>query len=176
MGHIKPYTPVKLVTGILTSAPAAEPALLRELTARFGTIDYRSPSLPFGYTGYYDGEMGTPITRFFFSFSDLILPDRLSGIKRATNLIETSFMIDGNRKVNIDPGILSLSNFILATTKISSHRIPLTDGMYGEITLLFQKGSFRPLEWTYPDYRDGKYIGILNTVRELYKKQLESNK
>jgi hypothetical protein len=174
MGTIRPFTPAKLVTGILSSRPDAEQALLKELSTHFGPLDYRSSSLAFRHTHYYDDEMGTPIIRFFLSFTELVNPGRLSEIKVTTNRIETSFMSEGKRKINIDPGLLFLGSFILATTKASAHRIPLANGIYGEITLLFQKGTFRTVEWTYPDYREGDYIGILNAIRQIYKKQLAS--
>jgi hypothetical protein len=172
MGAVRPFTPAKLVTGILISTTDAEPALLEELSAHFGTIDFRSTTLPFHYSHYYDNEMGTPIRRFFISFTDLVDPGRLSDIKITTNRIETTFMEEGKRKINIDPGLLFLSSFILATAKAYAHRIPLINGIYGEITLLFQKGTFRPVEWTYPDYRDRDYISILNSIRGMYMKQL----
>jgi len=38
---------------------------------------------------------------------------------------------------------------------------------------MFEKGSFRPVEWTYPDYRSAAYIGLLNDIRSLYKQQLD---
>ena len=49
---------------------------------------------------------------------------------------------DGGRRVNLDPGLLSLANLILATTKNRSHRIPLFDGIYAELTLLYAKKQF----------------------------------
>jgi hypothetical protein len=60
---------------------------------------------------------------------------------------------------------------VLATTKESSHRVPLASGIWAEVTLLFEKGSFRPVEWTYPDYRSPGCIAILNSIRALYKEQ-----
>ncbi|HEX30425.1 TPA: DUF4416 family protein, partial [Candidatus Poribacteria bacterium] len=39
-------------------------------------------------------------------------------------------------------------------------------------TLRYYKGSFRPWEWTYPDYRTEEYIQIFNQIRKIYMKQL----
>ena len=75
--------------------------------------------------------------------------------------------------MNLDPGLLSLPRFVLATTKESAHRIPLEEGIYAEITLLYEKGSFRPLAWTYPDFRSEGYIVLLNEIRLRYKSQLK---
>jgi hypothetical protein len=137
-------------------------------------MDFTSPSLPFTFTSYYDAEMGTPIERFFVSFEQLVDPARLPRIKGQTNEIEGLFSDQGRRTVNLDPGLLSLPRFVLATTKENAHRIPMEAGIYAEITLLFGKGSFRPLPWTYPDYRSEVYLSILNGVRARYKGQLKA--
>lgn len=172
MGEIKSFPKAKLITGILISRDALEESLIHTLTDHFGPGDYTSKHLPFTFSTYYNAEMGTPISRFFISFNNLIDPSTLAQIKVTTNKIEDSFRDRGNRKVNIDPGILFLSRFILASTKASAQRIPLDSGIYGEITLVYEKKTFRPVEWTYPDYRTGEYIHILNTIREIYKRQL----
>ena len=117
--------------------------------------------------------MGTPIRRFFVSFSRLVDPGQLALIKTQTNALEDGFREGGRRRVNLDPGLLALSRFVLATAKESSHRVALASGIWAEVTLLFEKGSFRPVEWTYPDYRSAAYIAILNTIRGLYRDQVK---
>ena len=67
---------------------------------------------------------------------------------------------------------MALSRFTLATTKENAHRIPLSDGIYAEITLLYARGGFQPLEWTYPDFRSERYRALLSDIRALYKAQL----
>jgi len=163
----------KLVTGILINHLEYREDLLTTLKADFGPPDYISELLDFSFTRYYDKEMGSTIMRFFVSFEQLVEPDRLADIKLITGKIERSFSDKGNRKINLDPGILSLSRFILASTKDSSHRIPLSSGIYGEITLMYEKNEFRPVEWTYPDYQSEKYRSILKKIRTLYVNQLK---
>ena len=51
------------------------------------------------------------------------------------------------------PACCRLRVLILATTKYSGHRICIAPQLYAEVTLLYQRGRYRPLEWTYPDYR-----------------------
>jgi hypothetical protein len=172
MGQIYPFTPEKLVVPILISRQQMRPLLIEELQKCYGEIDYTSGDLSFFQTNYYDEEMGTPITRFFVSFTRLIDPVNLAQIKIKTNLLERQFTEEGKRKTNIDPGLLSLGRFILASSKDGSHRIPLADGIFAEVTLVYERGSFRPLEWTYPDYRSPEYLTILANIRELYKAQL----
>jgi hypothetical protein len=168
MGRLSPFTSEKLVMPILISRERHRPSLLRELQRRYEEIDYTSIDLPFTYTRYYDGEMGTPITRFFVSFRALVDPGALARIKIETKDLEDLFRESGKRKVNLDPGLLSGGRFVLASTKNASHRIPLADGVYGEVTLVYENGKFRPLEWTYPDYCSADYTGILAEIRRIY--------
>jgi hypothetical protein len=166
------FTPEKLIMGVLTSRPGRADQLVSLLVERWGGFDYRSVPMPFTFTRYYDREMGQPIERFFLSFERLVDPGFLARVKQETNRLEDLFREDGQRKVNLDPGIMALSRFSLATTKESAHRVPLDAGIYAEITLLYSRGSFRPLDWTYPDFRSEGYLAILNAVRAIYKAQL----
>jgi hypothetical protein len=71
---------------------------------------------------------------------------------------------------------MSLGNFVLATGKNNAHRIYLSQGIFADLTLIFRRSSYQPLEWTYPDYSDSELIGILNQVRETYKQKLENQR
>jgi hypothetical protein len=174
MGNIHHYLKEKLVLGILISQLAFKDECVALLKREFGPVDFISGLLDFSFSHYYDKEMGTPIKRFFISFKRLIEPDSLASVKVYTNGVEQKYSKQGLRKINIDPGLLAMSRFILASTKDSSHRIPLGMGIYAEITLMFEHGTFRPLEWTYPDYRSSEYIEILNQIRALYTAQLKA--
>jgi hypothetical protein len=113
-----------------------------------------------------------PLLRTFALFRDPALPDRLAALKQDTNRIEERWRRDaGGRRVNIDPGYLSASQLVLASTKPFSHRIYLERGIWAEVTLLFKKGSFTSLPWTYPDY--AAHIPLFNAWRERYKQQMK---
>jgi hypothetical protein len=175
MGIAGTYTPEKLVMGVLSSLEGGEEQLRTLLVERWGDIDFHSPPIPFTFTHYYEKEMGASIVRTFLSFERLVDPSCLAQVKRGTNAIEDRFREGAMRKVNLDPGLMALSRFSLATTKESAHRIPLSDGIYAEITLLYSKGSFQALEWTYPDFRSVPYLAVLNEIRSRYKAQLRSH-
>jgi hypothetical protein len=175
MGEATQFLPEKLVMAVLISRPEREQELLGILERTWGQPDLCSPPMPFTYTDYYDSEMGPGIQRFFVSFRRLVDPSLIADIKVQTNRVEEQFREGEARKVNIDPGLLCLSRFVLVTTKESAHRIPLSSGIYGEVTLLFHKGSFRPLEWTYPDFRSSEYLRILNEIRGLYRAQTHAH-
>jgi hypothetical protein len=139
----------------------------------YGPADFISDPIPFTYTDYYTSEMGTSLIRLFLSFRDLINPQMLPDIKIQSNKLENQFSPTDSRIINLDPGILYLSRLILATTKDNTQRIPLRDGIYGEITLLYQKKAFQTLPWTYPDYRTPPYHDVLSKIRDKLKEKLE---
>jgi hypothetical protein len=178
MGEIRTFGREKLIIGALLATADRANGLVRdrveaELEARFGPIDYRSQSLPFAWTDYYEGEMGANLTRFFVSFRNLADPSSLAETKIASNALEERLSLAGRRAANLDPGLLSLGRLILATTKDRCQRIPLRQGIYGEVTLIFEHGAFVPLPWTYPDYRSPEYLGIFTEIRALAKDDLK---
>lgn len=176
MGEITSFTPEKLIIAVLISKDEMLDKLINILTDKFGPVDFKSKLMEFNYTDYYNSEMGNKIERFFLSFQNLIGPENLPDIKILTNKIENSFLIDKQRKVNLDPGMLSVKRFILATSKDNGHRIPLQKGIYGEITLLFINKKFQSLPWTYIDYQSEEYSKILNKIRIIYKNNLKELK
>ncbi len=175
MGSTENFVQEKLVIGVLVSVTEFLDSLKEELTRNWGSIDLETGLMPFDFTDYYNKEMGTPIFRCFYSFEELVDPETLPAIKLKTNNIEKTFADNqGRRKINLDPGILSLSKFILATTKNNVHRIPMSRGIYGELTLQFKNRDFIPLEWTYPDFQSRENRDILIRMRDIYKKQLKT--
>ena len=138
------------------------------LESRFGSVDYVSRWLAFDYTAYYAAEMGTALWRRLFSFTQLIAQDQLPDIKRFANELEHKWMRDGKRRVNIDPGYLLPSRFVLATGKDFSHRIYIGRSIYADLTLLYANGRFQALPWTYPDYADPELQAVLDQIREKY--------
>ncbi|MCK4827091.1 DUF4416 family protein, partial [bacterium] len=56
------------------------------------------------------------------------------------------------------------------------HRIYLSKGIYADLTLVYKRKSFVPLEWTYPDYAEPETIGLFNGVRMQYMNQLKEMK
>jgi hypothetical protein len=163
---------VKLVSSLFSPSEALIDVVIAEMEEIFGPTDWRSPGLLFERTDYYAREMGWPLHRRFLSFRDLIRPDRLSHVKRRTNDLERGHLRGGRREVNIDPGYICLERLVLATGKNYSHRIYLSQGIYADLTLVFKRGGFRPLEWTYRDYADPEVMAYFNAIRETYKRQL----
>ena len=177
MGIINSPVPVKLFTGILTSLPEIIPEVQGRLTDRYGSVDLASDAFPFELTHYYDGQMGSPIIRSFLAFRTLIAPTAISSIKRATNDLEAAFAVEHRqvqRPVNLDPGYLEESKIILASTKNFYHRILLSDGIYGEVTLHYSAGSWQAFPWSFPDFRSGRYHEFFTRLRYIYREQLKA--
>jgi hypothetical protein len=169
----QPPRSAKLVIGVLLKDRVLFPGLAADLEAAFGPLDLVSPWFPFEYTRYYEREMGAPLWRRMAAFKPLVAQERLAEIKLATNAIEHSRSVDGRRPVNIDPGYLLLERFVLASGKNYAHRIHVGRGIYADLTLVFQRGEFRALPWTYPDYADHPLRRFLSTVRQKYGRDLK---
>jgi len=172
MSQPKAPPKVKLIASIFALDEEYITGAIQDLSDLFGPIDWISELIPFNRTKYYEREMGWPLIRRFISFEMLVDPGDIADIKLKTNRLETKYSIDNKRCVNIDPGYVALERLVLATGKNYTHRIYLKDGIYADLTLIFQKGSFSPLPWTYPDYKEEKIIQWFNKVREKYKDQL----
>ncbi len=141
---------------------------LKEFSGMLGGVIKKSDTIPFTHTTYYNKEMGEELLREWVLFEKLIYPDLLIELKRKSNEIENRFLNEnGGRMINIDPGLISLSNVVLASTKNYSHRIYLGKGIYAEVTLIYRNHQFRTLEWTYPDYREEKALQFFAEARDM---------
>lgn len=143
----------------------------KKLNESFGDTVLESPVMQWDYSGYYKKELGWHIQRKFIFFEKLINQDELRDIKVKTNAIETGLSTGGKRTVNLDPGYLTSAKVVLASTKDYSHRLYLGDGIFAEITLIYN-GGFQPHINTYRDYQDEKYIHLFEEAREIFKRRL----
>lgn len=154
-----------------------EPAKIKQiLEDLYGRIDNVSEVFSFSeISPYYDPEMGSGIKKVIYSFEKPVERDFLITVKIDCDRIEKDFSVNGKRTVNLDPGLISLENFILSTGKNYSHRIYLGQGVYGEVTLMFgKKGEIKELPWTYRDYLYQPAKDFLLATRELYRKKRET--
>jgi hypothetical protein len=169
MGQIRQAEPVKLFVGMLSAYPEAFIEAESALVDRLGPVDLRGDLLAHEFTQYYRQEMGHPLVRLFISFETLVPPQELAAIKRLANEIEARAAAAGRwpvaRPVNLDPGTIAPAKLILASTKDFSHRIYLHEGIYAEVTLLYVRGQWKELAWTYPDFRTAAYHDFFTRVR-----------
>jgi len=173
MGTTKKPKPVKFFASIIMKDTATLQRIEERLLSSIGTIEERTPFMPFVHTRYYEKEMGAPLMRCFLLFTPLLKREMLPSIKLQTNDIESTLSVEGKRRVNIDPGYIALEHVILATTKGYTHRIYIENGIFADLTLMFYDGTYRPLDWTYPDYRNDDIISFFNHWRERLKQQIK---
>lgn len=158
----------KLVIGILTNDRLLLPPVLKSLATQLGDVDLLSAWMQFDYTHYYEREMGSGLMRRMAAFKPMIAQDDLSVIKLKTNAVENRFAKNKDRRVNLDPGYMLRERFVLATGKNFAHRIYIGNSIYADLTLVFQKGAFQSLPWTYPDYKAADMQSFLYRVRKKY--------
>ena len=166
----RPQTPkpAKLVIGFFLKEKDLVVPVVKALTEQFGPVDIVSSRMPFNFTTYYEPEMGKPLFRRMLAFERLIKQSALSEIKRITNDLELAYLKNGKRMVNLDPGYLLRERFVLATGKNYSHRIYIGQRIYADLTLIYTKGRFMKLPWTYPDYAEQNMLIYLERVRNKY--------
>ena len=149
------------------------PALVARIAGYLGPPDLVGPWWPFTATAYYAPEMGPNLGRCLVSFLHLADPARLSDWKIFTNELEQAFSLGERRLANLDPGYVARERLVLATGKNYAHRIYLSQGIYGDLTLLAGSGGFHALSWSYPDYSQGPLPELLALVRRKYLWQLQ---
>ena len=174
MSFPRPPKAVKLAMSFICSRGEDFTSTIAEADREYGPVDLVSEPLSFHFTNYYEREMGKGLWRRMVGFEPLISPEQLVSIKLWANRVENqSLKEQGGRRVNIDPGYVAGSKFVLATGKDYSHRIYLGGGIYGEITLIVPKGGLSPLPWTYPDYASQPLLGIIDLLRKRYLWQMK---
>lgn len=166
--------PCVLVLGLLRSPSVSQEKLLPALAERFGPVGSSSGEEPFAQSRYYDGEMGSGLLRSFRAFEGMRDPGELVRLKLTANALEAAWAGPQGRAVNADPGLLNLTQVVLASGKPAAHRVYLGQGIYAEVELVFERGSFRRLPWTYPDYREPRALAFFNEVREGHRRRLRS--
>lgn len=170
MGQTYEFENEKLIIGVIYNDMEVYGKAMEMLKDAFGEVDYESERFSFSkeFSDYYDGELGGEGMRVILSFRKTVDPSRQAEIKIATNEMERILSVDGNRKINLDPGFISSGRLMLATTKKIGFRIPLQDGIYTELTLFWAKGGWHKLPWTYRDYQSERVQKFLTKVRKAY--------
>jgi hypothetical protein len=162
----------KLFTGIIYLSEESLSAAEKTLIKKYGEIDFRTNKIPFSHTDYYS-DMGSNLNRVFFSFKKLIPREKISDIKLFTNRLEKKVSGKDKRRINIDPGYMTLSNVFLASCKDFFHRVYLRDGVFLENEYRYVGREYKFWEWTYPDYKKFDYLEFFYGMRKIYKNQLK---
>lgn len=173
MRTIKNSEQAILFIGMIYADSAIVPPAVHMLKDEYGELLMEGPAVLWNSSDYYREEMGWPLSRKFIFFKNLIDPGILADVKNRTNEMEDALSANGKRQINIDPGYLTLAKIVLASTKNYVHRIYLKKGIYGEVTLYYQNGTFNPHLFTYRDYNEGSTLEIFMQARALFRKELK---
>ena len=164
--------PVKLFVAVLWAQADPLQRAMECLHSNWGETDFESADYPFNITDYYEAEMGHGLKRRLVSFSKLVSPDSLSSAKHICNEIEDGLSGESGRLINLDIGYLDHNKVVLASFKGAGQKIYLMDGVWADMVARYRGGRYCPLEWTFPDFRDGRYDHELIQIRQSYLKQL----
>jgi hypothetical protein len=137
-----------------------------DIKMQFGPFDFSS------FSHYYKDEMGEELLKKFYIFSLPVSLEHFYRFKLESQSMEDLFRQNDKRCVNIDPGYLALYQLSLLTTKAFSHRTYLAEGIYAECTLIAEGKDYRPLPWTYPDYRTLDALNFFKEAKAYLKKSI----
>jgi len=165
----------KLFTGILFHRDHDLQAIREAFTEHYGSPDLEAGPFPFENTVYYN-EIGTDLKKYFLSFDTLINRESIAEIKIFSNRLEKNLSEGSQRRMNIDPGYLTLSNVFLASCKDYYHRVYIGQGVYLENEYRYTDKSYTFWPWTYPDYQQESYLNFFHQLRSLYHRQLKEIK
>ncbi len=166
---------VKPIFSVLFAAGESIPRCQEILEEAFGSIEAISEPFLFLFSDYYRKEMGPDLQKVLFAVESLMESDGIVPLKKLSMQIEEKHrdLETGGRRFNIDPGFLSLNQFVLTSRKEAAHRIYLASEIFAEVALIYSRGKYRPLDWTYPDFRLDRVSGFLRKVRGRYLRQLK---
>lgn len=174
--EFSPPDPVLPIAGLLACDLEALHQAQALLETQVGPVWSRSASYRWLHSRYYEREMGQVLFRQFLGFDALISPASLVSLKREARKIERALARvsrgEVRRRVNIDPGYVDAGKVALASGKRAPHRLYLGRGVFGEVTLVFEKGSFRALATTYRDYSEPRALAFFGQLRGHYLEKL----
>ncbi|MGQ9706006.1 MAG: DUF4416 family protein [bacterium] len=132
---------------------------------KFGEVVFASLPYDFSsYTDYYENEMGKNLMKVMIILRGLFNQNDLHNFKKDAMALEAKFKEKGSRRLNIDPGYITPSKLVLSTHKEYSPAIAIGEDINAIVELVYHKGSFEPLMWTYRDYVDK--ISFFNITRK----------
>ena len=199
MGLIKKSPPSVRFVAVFSAEDRFLRTALERLEAHWGKIAALGQAFDFVESPYYLRTMLVPhppegqplesqhdqppraLRKQMALFSDPYDPAELAADKLQSNRWERAWteelalsQDDSKRLINIDPGYLSMTKLVLASTKNREHRIYLRDGIYAEVTLAFRDQAWTSMPWTYADYQRPDVLEFLKLARKGFTSNLAS--
>ena len=153
MAHPEEPLPVKYFVAVLFLKADQLERARQELAGCWGEIDFEGDDHHFDVTDYYTPELGAPLYRRLLAFRQLYTPTLIVDMKLECNL-------DHNK-------------YLLASAKEAGQKVYLDKGIYADLSGRYKGGKYQPFEWSFPDFRDGRYDDELLAIRRLYMGQLK---
>ena len=168
--------PVKLFAAVLCASSPDHETACQKMIPIWGPVDFRGDNHVFDVTDYYKLEMGENLSRTIIAFHRLVRPEILVEAKLTCNALEDETRTPQGRRVNLDIGYLDHNKLVLASAKEAGQKIYLGKGIWADFVARFSKGAYQPFEWTFFDFRDGRYQTELLKIRSIYLAQLRDLK
>lgn len=166
--------PVIPVISVISSEKELKKETELILESHFGRTDLVSGLYPFDLSDYYEKEMGTELSRQWFSFMTLRDASLLGEWKLICADLEEQFLnSSGNRRVNIDPGYLDYGKLVLASFKSAPDKIYIGRGVWAHTCLRYGHGQFTAPDHSFPDFIDGRFNSFMLEVRANYRRILK---
>jgi hypothetical protein len=174
MANPQEADPVKLIVAVLWADNEALGNAVRRMEEYWGEVDFSGLDHVFNSTDYYEPEMGSKLNRRLISFLQLTPSDHLSRAKHISNDIENTLAENNKRQVNLDVGYLDHNKIVLASFKGAGQKIYLGNSVWADFIARYRGGRYQPFDWTFPDFKDGRYDLELCKIRNIYRKQISS--
>lgn len=146
--------------------------ILEAFAKQCGPVEVQSPWHPFTHSSYYEKEMGKSLQRCLIAFQNIFEPHRLPELKKLATELENQ--TSAQRCINVDPGYVDLFKVVLASRKSGGQKIALTSEVFAYTLLRYEKGTWHPFRWTYPDFKEETYYQDLLKIRERLKLSLRA--
>lgn len=172
MARIQKPPPGRLLVSVIYSSMDALADGLKALERKFGRVQFETVEIACSDQQMYREEMGDNLQRRLFSFERLYPRSALAEIKNTCHKVETTFADTVGdypfRTINVDPGLITPDNVVLASHREFNHRIYLRDGVFAQIELIWSNGRYTRLPWTNQDYCEGEAVEFFRRVRATF--------
>jgi hypothetical protein len=176
MGIVKPYPPCVQFFAAFSKDEAALEWLWSRIEGQIASIALKSQLYPVEESDYYHKTMGKPLRKQFAVlegwYDPAMLPTHKLLMRDWERACSMSHVSDVERPLNIDPGYMSMTKLVLASTKNREHRLYMRDGIYAEVTLAFRDQQWQPMPWTYPDYQRADFRLFFHDARRYLSKSV----
>ncbi|MCU0711831.1 MAG: DUF4416 family protein [Pirellula sp.] len=171
MGELKPYHKSVRFIAVFSRYRSHLDWFWLRVKQEWGEPLSLSPTFAFAESEYYRPTMGDELLKQFAVLDAQYDPASLASDKILTNRWEEDAKRElpttEPRPLNIDPGYMTLTKLVLASTKNREHRIYLRDNVYAEVTLGFRDQRWQPMPWTYPDYQRRDFLEYFLEARRV---------